>query len=256
MFFKKLFKTIVTTIILLDITVNSQKINFRKKSKNVLFIGNSFTSSNRMPFLFKKIAYKNNKKINVYQSTKNSYTFNAHSNDKDTLKLIKKRNYKAIFLQEQSMFLSQPYYFYKIHSLPYLEKLDKLIEGKTDNLYLFLTWGYFNGNGFADTYDNMQDRLFNGYNEALKTIKYNNSKISQVGSYWKIAYPELKLKLYKEDGQHPSLLGSYLSACVHFRSVFNKKVNYKYRPKGINKKDHKMLTDICNLDLFNISNIT
>lgn len=171
MVFKKL-SNLLTIVLLLS--TNTDAANLRK---NVLFIGNSFTSRNKMPFLFRKIAHKNNEKVKVYQSTKGSYTWNMHSQDKDTISMIKKRKYEAVVMQEQSMFLSRTSSFYRIQSFPFLEKLDETIDGK---IHLFLTWGYYNGIEFGDNYYNMQNRLIDGYRDSVKTIKHNKVDISPV----------------------------------------------------------------------------
>lgn len=244
--FKKLALLLISTVC----TVNAAK-------SNVLFIGNSFTIQNKMPVLFKSIASRNGVDTNVKMSAWGAATWNAHSASDFTEKLITSRKWDHIVLQEQSFFLTMSSRY--THSIRFLKLLDKIAENHTDYLVLFQTWGYQYGNyPRSRNYQEMQDQLIKGYQDAYnRGICINNKKISRVGEVWSKAYKNFGKKLYKYDGRHPSVHGSFLTACIHFRSLFEKKVKKYNRPRGISKKDIKLLIKFCNemeLNELNVSN--
>ena len=78
----------------------------------------------------------------------------------------------------------------------------------------------------------MQDRISATY---LRYADILNAQISPVGEVWRNTrnqYPGLDL--YYKDAKHPSYMGSYLSACTFFCSIFGESA---YGSKFIGKLD-------------------
>jgi PKD repeat protein len=86
-----------------------------------------------------------------------------------------------------------------------------------------MTWGRQNGDPQWDsinTFDKMNGRLRNAY---LRIADSAQASVSPVGVAWKYVrdnYPTINL--YSADGSHPSIEGTYLSACTFYASVFRK----------------------------------
>jgi hypothetical protein len=68
----------------------------------------------------------------------------------------------------------------------------------------------------------MQERLMTGY---MSMGEQNNSTVAPVWLSWKHAMdndPDSLINLYSGDNSHPSLSGTYLTACVMFATMFQK----------------------------------
>ena len=65
-------------IFYIPLIVFPQLVNKEINPMNVLFIGNSYTHYNSMPFIFQKIATSKNIKINVEMNAKSNHTFKMH----------------------------------------------------------------------------------------------------------------------------------------------------------------------------------
>lgn len=91
----------------------------------------------------------------------------------------------------------------------------------------------------------MQRRLISGYEDAANivgSLKNCTTKVSPVGHAWRLAFEEYGDKLFVSDGRHPSRLGSYLAALVHYATVYNKSpLETRYRPRGVGKTDARKL---------------
>ncbi len=111
------------------------------------------------------------------------------------------------------------------------------IEAEGSETFLFMTWGYRDGdslNSFNNNYTAMQSRLTEGYTRYAENISTagHNVWMAPVGLAYKNVHDavvadgddptlsgNLFYDLYTSDGSHPSLTGSYLSACVIFSSM-------------------------------------
>lgn len=195
----------------------------KNDSLSILFIGNSFTHMNDMPSIFSKIATAKGKSIHVEKNTKAGASFHVHTTRNDMYSAISSRKWDYIVLQGYSREFSHTKEYIDTASIPYINQILDTIKtyNSCTNLLLYNTWGY--KNGFANreeinTYEKMQDSIIKGYKyiSELYTIP-----IVPVGMVWKHVreiHPELNL--YVEDDEHPNRLGSYLSACTFYASIF------------------------------------
>lgn len=211
--------------LLFSLTMSS--VTLAQDTLSVLFIGNSFTFMNDMPDLFKGIAESNGKKVYVQKSVKQGTSLEYHANTPDTYKAIRSRKWDVIVLQEQSNIPAQPESMINKISLPYAKQLTDSIRRNNEctKIFLYMTWGYKDGNSHwkeIATYPAMQERIYSTY---LRYADILNVEVSPVGAVWqrvRSSYPGLNL--YYSDNQHPSLLGSYLSACTFYCSIFGESV--------------------------------
>lgn len=198
-------------------------VRSREPGLRVLFIGNSFTSFNSMPTMVEQLAGANRdtprRLFAVEYAPGGSHLANA-AHDPALLRLISSVHWDIVVLQEQSQVPALPYWL--VHqSLPAVQTLTRLIRRDGARPVLFETWGYERGdlaNFASDTYAAMQRRLHNGY---AYLARRQHIVVVPVGETWSRALAEWpSLALWDNDGHHPSLDGSYLTAAA-FNAAFD-----------------------------------
>ncbi|MBG16361.1 MAG: hypothetical protein CL853_08430 [Crocinitomicaceae bacterium] len=220
--FKKLMNYLSILCCLFWVTCFSQ-------TKNVLFLGNSYTYYHSLPQLTSDIALSFGDTIFWDSNTPGGYTFNQHSTNTTSLTKISAGNWDHVILQEQSQLPSFPPFQVASDCFPYASLLvDSILSANpcTEPIF-FMTWGRENGDqgNCANypplcTYDGMQARLRESY---IQMSIDNECTVSPVGAAWKyIRDNHPSINLYTADGSHPSIYGSYLAACVHYSTIFRK----------------------------------
>jgi PKD repeat protein len=197
------------------------------QTKNVLFLGNSYTGVNNLPLLTYNLALSLGDTINYDSNTPGGYTYQGHSTNATSLAKIAQGNWDFVVLQEQSQKPSFPPSQVATDVYPYaLILVDSIKSANACAEPLFyMTWGRKNGDAGncasyppLCTYDGMQGRLRESYMEMSVD---NDCSVSPVGAAWKYVrdnYPTIEL--YSADESHPSINGSYLAACVHYASMY------------------------------------
>ena len=197
------------------------------QTKNVLFLGNSYTGVNNLPLLTYNLALSLGDTINYDSNTPGGFTYQGHSTNATSLAKIAQGNWDFVVLQEQSQKPSFPPSQVATDVYPYAQILVDSIKSANacaEPLF-YMTWGRKNGDAGncasyppLCTYDGMQARLRESYMEMAVD---NDCSVSPVGAAWKYVrdnYPTIEL--YSADESHPSINGSYLAACVHYASMF------------------------------------
>ena len=197
------------------------------QTKNVLFLGNSYTGVNNLPLLTYNLALSLGDTINYDSNTPGGYTYQGHATNATSLAKIAQGNWDFVVLQEQSQKPSFPPSQVATEVYPYAQILVDSIKSANacaEPLF-YMTWGRKNGDAGncasyppLCTYDGMQGRLRESYMEMSAD---NDCSVSPVGATWKYIrdnYPTIEL--YSADESHPSINGSYLAACVHYASMF------------------------------------
>jgi len=203
---------------------------------NILFIGNSYTHYNNMPFIFKNMAVSKNIKINVEMNAKSNHTFKMHAQRSEMYSAIRSKKWDYVVLQGFSRELKYEKSQIDTASLPYFKQiLDSIYtRNPCSNVLLFMTWGYENGYAELDssstfTYLEMSQSIKNGYKYLSSQF---NIPIVPVGSVWEVfRQKHPNIKLYQEDGQHPSINGSYLCASTFYSSIFKATSENSYIPQ-------------------------
>jgi len=194
----------------------------------ILFIGNSYTYYNNLPHIFQSLAKSGGHLVKTNMIAKGGYTLKRHSQDPSVLDEIKRGNWDYVILQEQSVVPSVDYQF-EDYMLPAVSLFEKTIRANNAEPVLFMTWGRekgiekYNHNNFQD----MQEKLYTAYMNVSSEFKIS---VAPVGIAWQqVVEKHPEIRLWREDGSHPSLKGSYLAACVFYCLIFQES------PEGLNK---------------------
>ena len=228
---KRLFNLIVSFFC--GSSVFAQTTDVQPGALNILFIGNSYTHMNSMPFIFDKIAKAKGKAVNVEMSTHSGFSFKQHSEREDMYEAINSRKWDYVILQGFSREFTHPKDTLDSLSIPYIQGIIDTIRfnNPCTNFLFYMTWGYKNGydqNEAVDSYLKMSDTIANGYQYISD---YFNVPISPVGRVWKKVREEHpEINLYDADLAHPSKNGSYLSACTFYTAIFRES------PEGVYTK--------------------
>jgi hypothetical protein len=213
----------IMKILQLILFITFMNTSLAQEETSVLFIGNSFTFMNNMPFIFKDIAESKGKKIFVDTVVEGGKNFEYHASRPETFSTIKSRKWDYVIIQGHSNELAQPESKVDKNSLPFAQKIvDSIRENNPcTQVIVYMTWAYKNGNpkwAPISSYDSMQYRVKNQY---LRFADLLDARVSPVGEVWKTIRTNYSgINLYDPDNQHPSLYGSYLSACTHFATIF------------------------------------
>jgi len=190
---------------------------------NVLFVGNSYTHTNKMPELFEKIAKSKGVYINVEMDARSNHNFKMHAERPELFEHIKEKRWDYIVLQGFSRELSHSKEVMDSASIPYLESiLDSVyMNNPCTNVLLYMTWGYktgFDEREEIDTYEKMTDSVRRGYEYVSELF---DLPIVPVGSVYKeMMKDHPSIELYQNDHQHPSLFGSYVIASTFYSAIF------------------------------------
>ena len=194
---------------------------------SVLFVGNSHTFYNDMPELFEGLATAGFHSVYVSESTYGGSTLSFHSHYDPTLEKIAEREWDRVVLQEHSLFPAIEYWrdnsFY-----PSARTLDSLITDTGSQTAFYITQGWEDASGPYCIEDYCSPK-FDGYFDMQQdvTAAYRNigneldALIVPCGEAWAAALSvDPELPLWAFDGYHPSLEGSYLTACTFYAHIF------------------------------------
>lgn len=201
-------------------------IVFSQQTRKVLFLGNSYTYVNDLPQIVAQLA-SNTGDVLIYDSNLiGGYTLQDHYLSSVSLNKIVSNSWDYIVLQEQSQRPSFPIPSQFMNG--FLDLKSYIKQNKPcAQITSFMTWGHENGdaqnctaNPGVCTYQGMQNLLTDRY---MNTSSIHESEVTPVGVVWKFIrenYPSINL--YQSDGSHPSVAGSYLTACCFYTSLFRK----------------------------------
>ena len=214
---------------------------FSQQTKEVLFVGNSYTYVNDLPNMVKQISLSFGDTLNYDQNTPGGATLQMHSTNTQTLSKISQQQWDNVIIQCQSQEPSFSPSQVSNDVFPYAQILIDSIESNnicTEPIF-FMTWGRKYGDQQncqfyppICTYVGMQQRLRESY---LDMTFNHNATCSPVGMSWKESIAQdSALNLYSSDNSHPSIYGSYLAACTFYATIFkNSPIGSTYMPIGI-----------------------
>lgn len=232
----------MTRILTLLLLISSMA-SFGQDTARALFIGNSYTYYNNMPSMVSSIARSMGDSLYTESSTPGGYTLQSHTTNANTQTKLRAGGWDYVVLQEQSQRPSFSPAQVASAVLPYAEMLvDTAREYSSCVTPLFyMTWGRKNGDANncpnyppLCTYAGMQARLRSSY---LIMAQQNNAAVSPVGAVWRETRGASAIELYTSDESHPSLAGSYLSACTFYASMFHKSPVGAWSPSGLSAAD-------------------
>ena len=211
---------------------------------DILLVGNSYTQSNNLVSLLSQVISAN-EAANTSELSGGGMRFDQHANRMNTIgdqwdTTLDNNDLDWVMFQDQSQVPGFPRTSqYWQDSLAGLDDLTARVEQVGGESVLFMTWGYREGDSsntwrYPD-YKTMQHHLRDGYvdyrdntSNVLRTVW-----IAPVGLAYEHIYDDiiasgenplastsLFWNLYSSDGAHPSLTGSYLTACVMYATIY------------------------------------
>lgn len=175
------------------------------KSLRVLFLGNSLTYWNEMPWMLEKVAAAGSPQIVAEFVGASGMSLRQQWERGHALRAIRERRWDFVVLQGQS---SEP------ETRPdefarYARRLDLEIRRRGARTVFFLTWA---------NRGKSQDAITTRYRKAARDL---GAFVAPVGIAWQ-ALQAKGSDLYDESGVHSNLAGSYLSACVFYATLTGK----------------------------------
>ena len=202
-----------------------QAANGQSMTKNVLFLGNSYTYVNDLPGMISSCAASAGDGLTYKSNTPGGEALGDHLYDSTSLSYIMLGGWDYVVLQGQSS------EFTELHEWLFQENysLDSLVMlyapcGKT--MY-YMTWGYefgdtsgchFNPN--VCTYDLMDSSIRAIYTIIADTNKAEISPVGAVRHYIRNNNPSIQL--YQPDFSHPTVAGTYAAACCFYAAIYRK----------------------------------
>jgi hypothetical protein len=231
--------------------------------RNVLLIGNSYTSANNLDKMLQAMLLEDGA-VNVYRYTIGSKKLIQHLADAKGDEETQLRKWLVtdpepwtwVVLQEQSQIPGLFDYSYEFEeSLFAASQLDRIIASTGAGTIFYTTWGRRNGDDvFFGIYPNflgMNIRIVEGYHRyfAATNTAERPTKVAPVGQAFEYIYQYLIdqgldplasasdfANLYQTDGSHPSQQGTYLAACVLYATLTgNDPRSLVYVPSGLDE---------------------
>lgn len=227
------FVVLLVFVALLSFNVNAQD----KATENlrVLFVGNSYTYFWNLPQTVETLASSKEKTIVCRKSTAGGMSLKQHWDGERELKsreLIKNGDWDYVVLQNHSMSAIEN----SEEFMEYGKKFIDLIQESGAKPILYMTWARkFN--------PLMQEAITNAYTQLGEET---GTKVAPVGEAWK-RVRELRpdLELFAKDESHPSPEGTYLAACVFFKTLTGEEVKgLSGRVKIIDKNGEELFLSI------------
>jgi hypothetical protein len=183
----------------------------KRKPIKVLFIGNSYTYTNNLPSMLKEMAKSagGGNALKVRNVVKPGATLKMHWEDGEAARLLRARRWDYVVLQEQSLLpLNNAEMMYT-----YVRLFVADIKKVGAQPLLFITWARQNQ-------PETQQALTEAYTRIAREV---DASVAPVGVAWQnAAKANPKISLYVSDQSHPNALGSYVSACVFYSTIFGK----------------------------------
>jgi hypothetical protein len=190
------------------------------KSKQILFIGNSFTNRNDLPGVLARLAAaaKPPIRLETDRVIANGMALKTHWERGPAREAIRSSKWDYVVLQEQSTLPLKN--ATRMHE--YVRLFDQDIRAGGAETVLYMTW--------ARRHQwERQAELAEAYTSIGESI---GAIVVPVGQAWQRLMTERPdLILHDKDNSHPNFAGSYLAACVFFASLF------KGSPEGLQTSD-------------------
>ena len=191
-----------------------------KDGDKILFVGNSHTYTNDLPGMFFEMAQAGGHGVDVYDLTEGSYTLQRFSDPEDELgeiltDALQSEPWDFVVLQENTN--AAVAFNAKKDMYPYARKLDEMIKAAGGQTAFLMTWAPEEGAG-AFSREMVQGQLAAGYRTIAEEL---DALLIPGGEVFAKAFEQdEELQLWGEDGQHPSVEGTYLAACTAYALLF------------------------------------
>jgi hypothetical protein len=210
---------------------------------HVLFIGNSFTIVNNFPAMFAKLANAGNHAVETGIVAKGGGTLADYAASTEITTALSSAKWDVVVLQEQSEIPSIGR-LRQIQMYPAARQLVRLVHHAGAQPMFFITWAHREGwpqNGLIG-YASMQSAIDQGY---LVIARELHVAVAPVGEAWSAALSqEARSGLWQRDGEHPTINGTYLAACVFYAAVFRESPTGLQYHAGLPSRDATKLQTI------------
>lgn len=191
-----------------------ESLTLSYKSLDVLFIGNSYTYVNSLPWVFERLSDAGRAPARTQMVVKGGATLQQHWEEGKALEALKRKRWDYVVLQEQSLRPLQAPELMRQYARLFHAEIRKIGAGTV----FFMTWARQNQ-------PENQEALALAY---LGIAREFQALVVPVGQAWHAALREKpSLELYQPDGSHPNPAGTYLAACVFFASL------HRHNPVGL-----------------------
>ncbi len=179
------------------------------KNMRILFIGNSYTNANDLPGMLIGMMATKGVKLETRSVTPGGCTLEKHWNGPDARKAIADGPWDYVVIQEQSQLPA----FNPPQTLKYAALLAQAVLEAGSKPVFYLTWT-------RKDKPQMQEALTRTYMKAGADAK---ALVAPAGIAWVNATKvNPKLVLYAADGSHPTVEGTYLTACVFYATLLRR----------------------------------
>lgn len=216
---------------------------FASADTNVLFIGNSYTQ--QMAEIFRFFAKQSHERGKIEVIAPGGMQLKSHWEKRDASEKISKGRWNYVILQEQSQIPSFPEAQVRSMMDPSLTEFLKVCTNAKAKPLLYCHWAKLNGdkrNNSADTYEAQRDRLQTTYTRLHQEQGITLAPVIQAWDRVRKQHPTIQL--YGPDGDHPSLAGAYLAACVVHSTIYGKDATLKLPTcRGLAEADARILRE-------------
>lgn len=188
--------------------------------QRVLFVGNSYTRFNDLPRLVSRIAASDpgGPRLRTERQTEPGWSLRQHWERRRASRRIRHGHFDAVVLQERSLNPLEA----REETLEYGRRLSGVARSSGARVILFETWARVAGDPSYDELGvrdpaQMLERVEAVYEELGRILR---APVAPVGRAWlraRAAIPDTRL--YRDDGTHPLMAGSYLGACVIYGTL-------------------------------------
>lgn len=175
--------------------------HYPPRDLRVLFLGNSLTYYNDMPWLAEEVAKSLGVKpaLQAVFEGRSGLTLKQHWDRGRAVRAIRDGSYAYVVLQPQSSEIVRT----PEETFRYAKLLDAEIRRSGAKTIVFQTWAPL-------TVDAKQSDFNRQYAKLAKAL---DARIAPVGTAWELLRKQ-KIELFDDSGLHANLAGSYLAACV------------------------------------------
>lgn len=191
----------------------------------ILFVGNSLTFFNDMPDMVQQMANNAGKDVLVDEATVAGIALRHLVNNEMVIEKINSQAWNYVVLQSDDITAFPDMYDIEIDVLNTFA--DYILSNNSSSEIIYkMVWGLRNGVTVEElngeivyySYEEYMDKIYDG---TLYVANQVGLAISPVGWTWKkVRQEHPDIELFGSDNAHPSYNGSYLTAAVHYASIF------------------------------------
>jgi hypothetical protein len=213
----------------------------------VLWVGNSYTRFNNLPRMVERIARSvvGGPRVRGDRQVRGGYSLRLHWRRREARRLIDRGRYDAVVLQGHSMeAITHP-----DEMADYARRFHRRVHSTGARLVLFETWARHPESRLYTAVETVEDAI--DMEEQVRAVYADladelGAEVAPVGRAWQRAASTLpRLRLYRDDGTHPDVPGTYLSACVLYGTVVGRDPRAaRWAPWGLDPTEASRLRDV------------